>query len=243
MATVVNVVMEYNDKGYMLWAEHYPGAFTRGKTKEEALGKIPTEVRSYNAWRNHVATQSDVSVVVVQEWKTNLNVADADSDVIFDSEKALITENEYVFLKELVLKSAEDFRTLYASIPDKDLAAKPGRKTFHGEVPLTANAMMTHTNSTTRYYAAQLGVQLKNLTDICENRLNAISCIERLPGYLDSPVVLGDYEEWWSLKKVLRRFLWHDRIHAKAMYRMAVCLWGEGAVENPFCFMLESKER
>jgi hypothetical protein len=234
----VNIVVEYNESGYLLYVADYPGAFTRGKTKEEALGKIPMEILSYNVWRNHVATQSDVSVAIVQEWKTSLNVTDADSDVIFDSERTPLTESEYASLKSLVLKSAEDFRTLYASIPDKNLAAKPSRKTFHGEVPLTANQMMVHTNSVTRYYVAQLGIQLDNATDICENRLNAMRCIEMLPGCLDSAAVLGDYEEWWSLRKILRRFLWHDRIHAKAMYRMAVHLWGEDAVENPFYFIM-----
>ena len=237
MENAVNIVMEENDKGYMLFAENYPGAFMRGRTKEEALGKVSAEIRSYSAWRGCPAPPPDAPVVIVQDWKTDLDVADADGEVLFDSERTPLTEREYDVLKDLVLKSAEDFRTLYASVPDKDLAARPARKTFYGDVPLTANAMMAHTNSVTQYYAAQLGIRLENVPDICENRLAAMDCIERLPGYLDSAVVLGDGEEWWSLKKVLRRFIWHDRIHARAMYRMAVSLWGEGAVENPFCFM------
>ena len=32
------------------------------------------------------------------------------------------------------------------------------------------------------------------------------------------------------------RFLWHDRIHAKAMYRMAVKTFGENCLKNPFGF-------
>lgn len=237
MENTVNIVMEYNDKGYMLFAENYPGAFMRGKTKEEALGKVPTEILSYNTWRGCAAPQPGTPIVIVQEWKTNLDVADADSEVLFDSERTPLTQSEYVSLKTLVLKSAEDFRTLHDSIPDHNLTTRPARKTFHGDVPLTADAMIEHTNNVTQYYAAQLGIQLENVPDICENRLNAMNRIELLPGYLDPAVVLGDYGEWWSLKKVLRRFIWHDRIHARAMYRMAVSLWGKGVVEDPFCFI------
>lgn len=49
-------------------------------------------------------------------------------------------------------------------------------------------------------------------------------------------VYKGSYGELWSLKKVLRRFIWHDRIHAKVMYRMAVRTFGEGCVWNRFGF-------
>ena len=38
------------------------------------------------------------------------------------------------------------------------------------------------------------------------------------------------------LSKVLRRFIWHDRIHAKAMYRMAVKTFGSNVVPNIFQF-------
>lgn len=29
---------------------------------------------------------------------------------------------------------------------------------------------------------------------------------------------IGVFKEEWSLRKVLRRFIWHDGIHAKAIY-------------------------
>ena len=46
----------------------------------------------------------------------------------------------------------------------------------------------------------------------------------------------GSWNDEWSVRKLLRRFLWHDRIHARAMYRMAVRLCGEERVGNPFFF-------
>ncbi len=36
----------------------------------------------------------------------------------------------------------------------------------------------------------------------------------------------------WSLRKALRRLIWHDRIHVKAMYEIAIKILGANSVEN-----------
>lgn len=60
--------------------------------------------------------------------------------------------------------------------------------------------------------------------------------MERFDGFLQASAVVGSYDELWSVRKVLRRFIWHDRIHAKAMFRMAERTFGKGVVKNPFQF-------
>ena len=64
MKNEVKIVVEYNDNGYLLYVANYPGAFARGKTKEEALSKIPMEILSYDARRNNTVIKSDFSVIV-----------------------------------------------------------------------------------------------------------------------------------------------------------------------------------
>lgn len=60
--------------------------------------------------------------------------------------------------------------------------------------------------------------------------------IEAKQDYLQNQAFDGSYGEEWSLRKVLRRFIWHDRIHAKAMYRMATKIWMKDIIANPFLF-------
>ena len=67
-------------------------------------------------------------------------------------------------------------------------------------------------------------------------RKRGFEALEIMPSFLQNTVFEGSYDEMWSLRKVLRRFIWHDRIHARAMYRMAVKLFGAESIENPFCF-------
>jgi len=134
------------------------------------------------------------------------------------------------------LKSAKDFLALYESIPDKNVAAAPERKTFYGRVPRTANEMYEHTKNVNTYYFAEIAVDADHDGNIYECRKRGFESLESNPDFLQNTVRKGSYGEDWSLRKVLRRFIWHDRIHAKAMYRMAIKVFGAENVVNPFCF-------
>ena len=47
--------------------------------------------------------------------------------------------------------------------------------------------------------------------------------------------------ENWTLAKILRRFIWHDRIHARAIVRILQKQQSQGFIQDykdPFCFQL-----
>ena len=73
--------------------------------------------------------------------------------------------------------------------------------------------------------------------DILDCRRRGFAELEKQPDFLENPVLEGSYGEFWSLAKVLRRFLWHDRIHAKGLYRHAVTLYPD--LPDIFCFQEE----
>lgn len=229
------VVVEFNKGGYLLYSETFPGAYTRGSSLEEAMSKLPDEIKKYCMWAS-IELANDVESLIVQEKHSDLKISDADSDVIFAIEKKPLTIGEYNALKELVIKSAKDFQKLYESIPDKDKTSLQERKSFYGPIPRTAKEMYNHTNSVTNYYAGEIGAVIENLDNIVENRIQAFQVIESQNNYLQNQVFSGSYGEEWSLRKVLRRFIWHDRIHAKAMYRMAIKLWKQDTIVNPYLF-------
>ena len=167
-----------------------------------------------------------------------MQIADADSDVLFDSEKAPLSREEYEDLKTLVLKSARDFYILYSSVPNKHESCLPRRQTFYGSAPRTAQEMYEHTKNVNAYYFGEVGIAVGNEGTIYDCRKRGFDCLEQTPGFLNNSVFDGSYGEQWSLRKVMRRFLWHDRIHAKALYRMAINTFGTFDVENPYMFSL-----
>jgi hypothetical protein len=236
----INCVWEHNGNDTLLYAVDYIGAYTRGESLEIAKAKMPGEIISYLKWLG-VDTSDNIEVVIAQEKASDLAIKDADSDVLFESEKAPLTADEYEKLKALALKSAKDFLALYDSIPDKSATAIAERKTFYGQVPRTADEMYEHTKNVNEYYFAEIDVDADNGGTIYECRKRGFEALEVKPDFLQNAVVAGSYGEDWSLRKVLRRFIWHDRIHARAMYRMAVKMFGTKNVENPFYFELEKR--
>ena len=231
----INCVWEHNGNDTLLYAVDYIGAYTRGESLEIAKAKMPVEICSYLKWSGEDISEN-MEVVIVQEKDSELAIKDADSDVLFESEKAPLTAEEYKKLKALALKSAKDFLALYESIPDKSATAITERKTFYGQVPRTADEMYEHTKNVNEYYFGEIEVDADNSGSIYECRKLGFEALEAKPDFLQNLVIEGSYGENWSLRKVLRRFIWHDRIHARAMYRMSIKVFCKDSIANPFVF-------
>ena len=229
----VNCVWEHNGNDTLLYAVDYIGAYTRAKSLDEAVEKMPDEIASYLKWCKK-RTYGSIEIVILEEKDSSLCIRDADSDVIFASERLPLTKTEYERLKALALRSAQDFLLLYEAISEKDKSTAPQRKTFYGTAPRTAREMYIHTKSVNEYYFAEINVKADNEGDIYECRRRGFEALEKIPDFLQSSVIEGSYGELWSLRKLLRRFIWHDRIHAKAMYRLA--LKQGNPIANPFFF-------
>lgn len=234
----INCVWEHNGRDTLLYAVDFVGAYTRGETLEAAVRKMQAEICSYLKWCGKKAVTS-MDIVIIEEKVSELAICDADSDVLFESEKAPLTAEEYIKLKALALKSAQDFLALYDSVPDKNATAAPERKTFYGQVPRTANEMYEHTKNVNTYYFAEIAVNADHDGNIYECRKRGFESLESNTDFLQNTVRKGSYGEDWSLRKVLRRFIWHDRIHARAMYRMAIKVFGAESIVNPFYFFDE----
>ena len=232
---IIHCIWEHNGDDSLLYAVEPIGAYARGENLDAALKKMPGEVASYYKWRGQ-AVPGCLKISVAGKKASTLTIRDADSDVLLPSEIPPLTADEYEMLKALALDSARDFLALYESIPDKDAAAAPPRQTFYGPVPRTAREMYEHTKNVNTYYFGEIGVEADNEGTIYECRQRGFVLLETSPDFLQNKLYHGNYNEDWTLRKVLRRFIWHDRIHAKAMYRMGIQLFGAENIVNPFHF-------
>ena len=228
-------VWEHNGKDSILYADNFVGAFTRGSSKEEAMFKMPDEIRRFQLWKGEVPV-NDIEVYIVQEKESDLQVRDADSDILFRTEEMPLSSEEYLYLKSVAMKSAKDFHTLYEAFPDKNKSANPIRKTFYGAVPRTAEEMYQHTKNVNAYYFTEIGVDTDNDGTIIACSERGFDALESITNFLSFAVITGSYDEQWSVRKVLRRFIWHDRIHAKAMYKMGIKTFGADVIPDIFGF-------
>ena len=206
----IKCVWEHNGNDTLLHAVDYIGAYTRGESLAVSMAKMPKEIAAYLRWRGKNVAD-DIEVSVVGEKNSDLSIKDADSDILFENEKAPLSAEEYEKLKALALKSAVDFLALYESVPDKSVIAASARKTFYGQVPRSADEMYEHTKNVNEYYFSEIEVDADNGGDIYECRRRGFATLEAKPDFLGNAVIEGSYGEYWSLRKVLRRFIWHDR--------------------------------
>ena len=206
----IKCVWEHNGNDTLLHAVDYIGAYTRGESLAVSMAKMPNKIAAYLRWRGKNVAD-DIEVSVVGEKNSDLSIKDADSDILFENEKAPLSAEEYEKLKALALKSAVDFLALYESVPDKSAIAASARKTFYGQVPRSADEMYEHTKNVNEYYFSEIEVDADNGGDIYECRRRGFATLEAKPDFLGNDVIEGSYGEYWSLRKVLRRFIWHDR--------------------------------
>ena len=186
----INCVWEHNGDDTLLYAVDYIGAYTRGESLEIAMSKMPQEIISYLKWLGE-DTSDNMEVVITQEKDSKLAIKDADSDVLFESEKAPLTADEYEKLKALALKSAKDFLALYESIPNKSATVIAERKTFYGQVPRSADEMYEHTKNVNEYYFAEIEVDADNSGTIYECRKRGFEALEKKPDFLQNNVIEG----------------------------------------------------
>ena len=90
----IRCVWEHNGSDSLLYSDNYIGAFTRGETKDIALSKMEDEIKSYLKWKKDVVPET-FEIEIVQEKLSELDICDADSDVLFDTEKGKLDLSEY----------------------------------------------------------------------------------------------------------------------------------------------------
>ena len=99
---IIYCVWEHNGNDTLLYAVDYIGAYTRGESLEIAKAKMPDEIASYFRWLGEDDSDS-MEVAIAGEKTSDLAIKDADSDVLFESEKVPLTADEYEKLKALAL--------------------------------------------------------------------------------------------------------------------------------------------
>jgi len=241
LPTVVSIAFETNGKGYMGFIVELPGAFVRGRTEEEAIAKVNREVNLYLKWLT-LEQQHDYTIEVVQIHRSSLMVEDADNEILLDADKKMLDEEEFQSLINLVWDSGETFFNLFANSKFKDWIDKARvRKTFYGENPKTIQEIFSHVKDCQYYYLSRTKITSEEKEeDFIKIREFCLAEIEKIYHKNNNSLIFNVDSELWTLKKILRRFIWHDRIHGKAITRILEKQRQLGVIDefnDPFHFM------
>lgn len=218
---VVSIAFETNGKGYIGYLVELPGAFVRGRTEEEAIAKVKGEVEIYLKWLG-IKPKGKCKIQTVQAHRSSLQVEDADNEILLEADKGIMKEKEFRNLRKLVWYSGETFLQIYTETKFKDWIDEARiRKTFYGENPKTIQEIFEHVKGCQYYYLSRTKIEFEEEEkDFLNIRKFCLAKLEDLHRKNNNSLLFETDNELWTLKKVLRRFIHHDRIHGKAMSRI-----------------------
>jgi hypothetical protein len=237
--------LETNGKGFMGFIIELPGSFVRGIEEQEIFSKVPAEAQSYLEWlESH--SQVPEKVRVVQRHQCKSTVEDGDCEILLDTDQESAAPIEFTKLVELAKYSGQTFWSLCKTSELRDWV-DPARKrsTFYGETPGTIVETYNHVNRTQYYYLSRTGIRFQEDSqfDFVRRRGYCLDQIEKMFAKNGNSQLFEVDNEQWTLKKILRRFIWHDRIHGKAIVRILhkqKLLGLIGDYQDPFHFHIST---
>ncbi len=168
----VSIAFESNGKGCFGHVIEYPGAFVRGRTEAEALGKVQQEVKSYLAWLRRRQKTGHFATNVPQRHNCSLMIEDADSEILLDADVGEMTPREFDDMIELCRYSGSTFVSLCDKAEFRDwVDDSRRRKTFYGDAPKTIGETFNHVKRVQYYYLSRAKIPFgEKLQDFLEIR-------------------------------------------------------------------------
>lgn len=206
-----------------------PGCFARAPSREGALAGLPRAIRSYYDWlRRHgqpaPSVEEAIEVEVAGEQRGVGPFEHGDAAALFPPERAPISQEEMAVYFRLMDYARADLLALVEGLPDEVLDWAPGPEA------VTVRRLLRHVGNAEQWYVSRLVppetlpapwdededmplfefLEMERRTAVA--RLRRLDASER--GHVVHPTLWTDYpEEAWTLRKVLRRFLEHEREH------------------------------
>lgn len=229
---LVHVGVEVDEVGSaMAWVREYFGCTSHGRTREEAVRLVPDALRSFWSWlRAHgepdvPEDDEDTVIAEVETYRVRSQLIDGDSEGFFTFDHAPVEPAEFERALRFMAYARSDVVAMVQDLGDEGLHRVVGRS------GRTLGATLGHLAFADLWYAQRAGRLLDGTWEThLLNRLRDVSVNWLQQSFLEeggrgmssvTPDAWGGTgrEEAWTLAKALRRYVWHDLIHMRAMQR------------------------
>lgn len=223
-----SVYIEIGKDGWCtLWVGSLLGFFLNEPSQEEAEGKIPLGIRAYLKWLQRYGEQVDLpeSVVyrVVQREEVDIPLANGEYKYLFDCDRVEVGEEEVEKAIRWMGFVRSDLMTLMDILPE---GAMEWRR--HPAHPFSVSRYLGHIARAEWWYLSRFWPDLSPperdqdpLTALAEKRALAMEKLRGMTQKERRKVVEVD-GELWTARKILGRFLYHERYHIRSIARIAL---------------------
>jgi hypothetical protein len=224
--TNLRLYSEDIDGRSILHALDLPGCYADGASENEALGRFPLAWASYADWlvsHGDNAPERPEQIVIAERFASYILPDGYEVNALFAPERHPPSRSFIARCQRLLGYSRADQLAAWEAIPAdrQDSAFAAGQRTPRQVLDHVARAewwylsnlaiipeepLIDHASGSTGRLSAIRAALMDWLTTASGEKLNAISVSD---------------EEEWSVRKVLRRALWHERTHTAELARWA----------------------
>ncbi|MCL6522071.1 MAG: type II toxin-antitoxin system HicB family antitoxin [Firmicutes bacterium] len=226
----VRVGVEVDPRGRALaWVREWPGCTSHGESEREALERVPQALQEFWAWLNGHGDpeapppDTEVRIGAVERSPVESDLREADSEGFFSFDSEPLEPRLLARAKRFRAYARADALALLAELGEEDLRHPVGRS------GRTVGATFDHMAIVDLWYAQRAGVPasaewqaflLTALGELADGWVHRRLEADPVTVRLFPPDVWGDGRaERWTPQKTLRRFVWHDLLHLRAIRR------------------------
>jgi uncharacterized damage-inducible protein DinB len=206
---------------WVAWVFVLPGCFSSAHTQAEAVAAAPARIAAYFRWLatyrhsmpgGHAPIETDV-VTVFHAFPSESNYL---VNAFFEADRSPLTRQEVEqALWQLDCSRKDLLAVLHSASSDR--LTQP----IAGEVQGSIQGILQHIAHGERWYFQNLGLEQSALPEdpwraLDQTRAQARAWLRALVG---DTRILKWKREPWSVRKVLRRTLWHERDHTQQIGR------------------------
>ena len=201
-----------------------PGCFSRGSSREDALDRAPRAIADYFNWRDGYERVSDevvdsIHVQVVEAFENYETLDGYWVNSFFEYDRRPPTAAEVDDVRWLLNCTRSDLITTIRRAPSSSLDEEIAGERFG-----SLSGILKHVATAERWYFDKLGLALpkEQLGTDPFGMLDAVRrhTVIQLPRLVQNREIREIRGELWSARKVVRRMLWHERVHTWHLQRL-----------------------
>ncbi|MCW5877106.1 MAG: DinB family protein [Anaerolineales bacterium] len=216
-----------NEHGWIAWSLDLMGFATWSPERSSLLGKVPGKLQAHLNWLAGAGMPAPGGVEagvleIVEEVRGN--------EVLFEFDRQPSTPAEVSLCLQLIAQTRRELLDTVVSLPDAVLDWDPPYAQFAAWARWrTIRQILSHIALTeVGYYLPAIGYSGPDPEDLLANPWGQQLAISRRASdrFLQQLAAgadllrLSEGEESWSVRKVLRRLVWHELLHLKSIRRI-----------------------
>ncbi|MGH8016018.1 MAG: hypothetical protein ACREBV_07500 [Candidatus Zixiibacteriota bacterium] len=216
-------VEDIEPKNWVAWVFEFPGCYARASTREEAIKLAPQAVEELlkRMGPNHTPfddTRPLFEFRVVEEFRSVRIASDYLINAFFENDRIPVSRENVEYARRLLNMNRDELKLVLSMLTEVSLSRQ-----ITGEVRGNIKGILKHVGTTEWWYWDRLGMafpreQLPNdLFELLERVRDFTN--ENLAALIENKMTTTKRDEIWSPRKLLRRTIWHERVHTLQIAR------------------------